>query len=333
MPYNRFNPALGATYRVAPWLAVYAGYAEANRAPTPAELSCAGPQNSCSLANFFVGDPDLKQVVAHTVEAGLRGHVQLTGDARLGYDVGLFHTDSDDDIIFVNSVTLNRAFFANVGQTRRQGLSARADLRAGGITAYIGYTYTDATVQAGYVEAAGSNPDADANGNIEIRPNDELPGVPHNTLKLGLDADLTKAWHAGADGLLQSGQVLFGDEANLTPHLPGFFTLSLHTAYDITPRIQMFANAQNVLDRRYYTYGTFSPTSSIFLAQAPGATNPRSYSLAAPLGFFGGVRVKLLEVRGHQVGPAKTPSFAVALHERRGLCAKALSYRGFTVRG
>ena len=65
------------TYKVTPWLTAYAGYAEANRAPTPAELSCAGPTDSCSLANFFVGDPNLKQVVAHTVEAGLRGTVHF----------------------------------------------------------------------------------------------------------------------------------------------------------------------------------------------------------------------------------------------------------------
>jgi hypothetical protein len=29
----------------------------------------------------------------------------------------------------------------------------------------------------------------------------------------------------------------------------------------------------------------------VFLAQAPNATNPRSYSIAAPIGGFGGVRV------------------------------------------
>ena len=290
--YRRFNPAAGATYRVAPWLAIYAGYAEANRAPTPAELSCAGPQNSCSLANFFVGDPDLKQVVAHTVEAGLRGHVTIGADARLGYDLGLFHTNSDDDIIFVNSPTLNRAFFANVGQTRREGFSVRADLKTGMIRAYAGYTYTQASFQTGYVESGGSNPAADASGNITIRPGDTLPGVPRSTVKFGLDADVTPAWHVGADGQWQSGQELFGDEANLTPRLPGFFVLGLHGSYDVTPHVQVFANAQNVLDRRYYTYGTFSPTSSVYLAQAPTASNPRSYSLAAPVGIFGGVKVK-----------------------------------------
>jgi outer membrane receptor protein involved in Fe transport len=218
--------------------------------------------------------------------------VQLAEDARLGYDIGLFHTDSDDDIIFVNSVTLNRAFFANVGQTRRQGFSARADLKTGPIRAYVNYSYTEASFQTGYVESGGSNPDADANGNISIHPGDTLPGVPRDIVKFGADADAMPSLHVGADGQYQSGQYLFGDEANLTPKLPGFFVLNLHGSYDVTPRVQVFANVQNVLDRRYYTYGTFSPTSSVYLAQAPRATNPRSYSLAAPDGVFGGVRVK-----------------------------------------
>ena len=290
--YARFNPAAGLTETVAPWLTVYAGYAEADRAPTPAELSCAGPQNSCSLANFFVGDPDLKQVVAHTLEAGLRGHFDVVDGARLGYDISLFHTDSDDDIVFINSVTLNRAFFANVGQTRRQGGSARADLKLDRVSAYVAYTYTDATFQTGYVESGGSNPDADANGNITVRPGAELPGVPRSIIKFGVDGSLTAAWNAGLDGQYQSGQYLFGDEANLAPRLPGFFVLNVHTTYNITPQLQAFANVQNVADRHYDTYATFSPTSSVFLAQAPNATNPRSYSLAEPLGFFGGVRFK-----------------------------------------
>jgi iron complex outermembrane recepter protein len=289
--YNRFNPAAGLTWRIAPWLTAYAGYAEANRAPTPAELSCAGPQNSCSLANFFVGDPDLKQVVAHTVEAGLRGHTPLTEDIRLGYDLSLFHTDSDDDIAFINSPRLNRAFFANVGQTRRQGLSARADIKSGLVTAYLAYTYTDATYQSGFTESAGSNPAADANGNITIMPGNQLPGVPRSVFKAGVDVHATEKLTIGADLLNQSGQYLFGDEANLTPRLPGFTTLNLRGLYQVTSHLQLFVDIDNVTDARYYTFGTFSPTNAVFLAQAPGATNPRAYSPAAPIGAFGGVKV------------------------------------------
>jgi iron complex outermembrane recepter protein len=288
--YARFNPAAGLSYRLTPWLTAYAGYAEANRAPTPAELSCAGPADSCSLANFFVGDPDLKQVIAHTVEFGVRGGTSL-GAGRLNYNLGLYRSTLNDDIVFVNSVTLNRAFFTNIGQTRRQGVDASVAYTASRWSAYAAYSYTDATYQTGFVEAAGSNPAADADGNITIQPGDRLPGIPLSQGKLGVTWHVTDAWTVGAVLIAQGSQYLFGDEANLTPQLPGFFTLNLSTSYRLTPHITFFASVDNVTDARYYTYGTFSPTSAVYLAPAPGATDPRSYSPAAPIGGFGGVRV------------------------------------------
>jgi outer membrane receptor protein involved in Fe transport len=66
---------------------------------------------------------------------------------------------------------------------------------------------------------------------------------------------------------------------------------NFYTSYQITPHVQLFGQIQNIGDARYYTYGTFSPTNSVYLSQAPNATNPRSYSPAAPIGGFGGVRV------------------------------------------
>jgi iron complex outermembrane receptor protein len=290
--YNHFNPAAGMTYRVAPWLTAYAGYAVANRAPTPAELSCAGPANSCSLANFFVGDPSLKQVVAHTVEAGMRGAFTPLAGARLSYNLGLFHTNLVDDISFINSVTQGRAFFANVGQTRREGVDLGLQLKTARWLAYLAYSYIAATYQSGFVEASGNNPAADANGDITIRSGDRLPGIPANQLKLGATYRVTDKWTLGAAAIAASGAYLFGDEANLTSPLPGYFTLDLSTTYQLTDHVQLFAWAQNVTDTRYYTFGTFSPTSSVFLAQAPGASNPRSYSPAAPIGGFGGIRIQ-----------------------------------------
>jgi outer membrane receptor protein involved in Fe transport len=289
--FNRLNPAIGATYRFTPWLNAYAGYSESNRAPTPSELSCASPADSCSLANFFTGDPDLKQVVAHTVEAGLRGTWRTAGALSLGYDINLFHTNLDNDIAFENSVTTGRAFFQNVGQTRRQGVDAGFDAKTERWHAYLEYSYTDATYQTSFTESGGSNPDADANGNITILKGDRLPGVPANRLKFGAETHITPAWIIGFDGQYQSGQYLFGDDANLTPRLAGFTTVNLTTSYQLTPHVQIFGRVENIGDARYYTYGTFSPTASVFLVQAPNATNPRSYSPAAPIGGFGGVRV------------------------------------------
>jgi outer membrane receptor protein involved in Fe transport len=289
--YTRFNPSAGVTYRVLPNVTAYASYAEANRAPTPAELSCASAASPCSLANFFVGDPDLKQVVAHTIEAGFRGQFHPWDDATLRWNAAYYHTNLDDDILFVNSPIQGRAFFQNVGSTLRQGVDIGAQLTAGRWTAYAAYSYIDATFQTGFTANSENNPGADAAGNIQVQPGNHLPGIPTHLLKLGVSYNVTDKWTVGATGVAASGQYLFGDEANLQKKLPGYFVLNLNTNYQVTPNIQLFGLVENVLNATYYTYGTFSPTSSVFLAQAPGATNPRSYSPAAPVAGYGGLRV------------------------------------------
>src|SRR5205085_11678106 len=70
--YGRLNAAAGLSYALTPRLSVYGGYAQANRAPTPAEFSCAAAETPCSLTNFFVADPALKQVTGQNIEVGLR---------------------------------------------------------------------------------------------------------------------------------------------------------------------------------------------------------------------------------------------------------------------
>jgi outer membrane receptor protein involved in Fe transport len=84
---------------------------------------------------------------------------------------------------------------------------------------------------------------------------------------------------------------LFGDEANLEPKTTPYVVLNANTSYQVTPKVQLFALVQNLFNTNYVTYGTFSPTNTIPIAQAPGATNTRSLSPAAPLAVYGGVRI------------------------------------------
>jgi outer membrane receptor protein involved in Fe transport len=289
--YNHFNPAVGATWKALSWMTLYASYSEANRAPTPAELSCANAASPCSLANFFVGDPDLKQVVAHTFEAGLRGDFAPLPGTKMSWNLGLYRTNLNDDILFVESPIQGRAFFQNVGSTRRQGVDVGMRLTTPRWQAWANFAYVDATFQSPFTEASPNNPAADPNGNIQIQPGNRLPGIPPYQVKLGVAYKVTDAWTVGANAVGASGQFLFGDEANLTPKLPAYFVLNLTTNYQVNRNLQLFANVVNVTDTKYYAFGTFSPTSSVFIAQAPGATNPRSYSPAAPVGAFGGIRV------------------------------------------
>jgi outer membrane receptor protein involved in Fe transport len=72
--FNRFNPSFGATYQLNDSMIVYGNYSESNRAPSPSALTCAEPEHPCAYPNAFLADPPLDDVVARTLEAGLRGN-------------------------------------------------------------------------------------------------------------------------------------------------------------------------------------------------------------------------------------------------------------------
>jgi outer membrane receptor protein involved in Fe transport len=289
--FDRFNPSAGATYKLMPGLSAYAGYAEANRAPTPAELTCANPLQPCSLTNFFVGDPNLKQVVARTVEAGLRGQVER--DARtLAWHAGVFRTDSDDDIQFVASPTVGRDFFQNVGTTRRQGFEVGARLRVGWLSSFVDYTYTNATFQSALTVDAGSNPQGDAAGLLHVRPGNHLPGVPDHVVKFGAGAEVVPGWTVGVTGRAASGQYLIGDPSNQNARTASYVVLNLNTEWRVTDHVTVFGLIQNLTDAHYATFGTFSPVGADTpILQVPGASNPRALSPGAPIGGFAGLRV------------------------------------------
>ncbi len=114
--YQRVNPMVGATYSFLPELTVYGNYSEANRAPTALENGCSDRLHPCMIDNFLVSDPPLKQVVARTVEIGLRGYHDIGPDrGRLDWRLGLFRTNNSDDIISLPSdIIQGRGYFANM---------------------------------------------------------------------------------------------------------------------------------------------------------------------------------------------------------------------------
>jgi outer membrane receptor protein involved in Fe transport len=294
--FSHVNPAIGATYDIAPALTLYGGFSVANAAPTPAELSCASPEDSCSLANFLSGDPDLKQIVSRTLEFGLRGATVGPGGSVLSYNADYYNSTTNDDIEFLQSPfnPIGSGYFSNVGNVLRSGFDIGATLDAAGWQVYASYSRTNATFGSSYIEQS-NNPDADANGNITVQKGDHLPGIPENLFKFGASYDVTRNWTIGFSATAQTSTFLYGDEANLTKPLPGYFTADITTSYQLTPRMQLFGSVDNVTDTKYYEYGTFSPTGlagGVYVAQAPNYSNPRSYSIAAPVAAVGGVKVR-----------------------------------------
>src|ERR1700733_102554 len=172
--YTRFNPIIGGTYKITPELTAYASYSEANRAPTPLEPGCANPAQPCIIASFLVSDPPLKQVVSHSVEAGLRGTKEMN-IGTLGWKLGVFRADNTDDILAIPSpVVQGFGYFQNVGSTRRQGVEAEATLRAGRLQVTGSYTYLDARFLDS-LQVGSNSPFADDDGNIQISPGNRIP--------------------------------------------------------------------------------------------------------------------------------------------------------------
>jgi outer membrane receptor protein involved in Fe transport len=213
-----------------------------------------------------------------------------------GYDGDYYNSTTNDDVEFLQSPfnPIGSGYFSNVGNVLRAGFDLGAHLDAPGWHVYASYSRTNATFGTSFIEQS-NNPDADANGNITVEKGDHLPGIPENLFKFGADYDVTRQWTVGFTANAESATFLYGDEANLTAPLPGYFTADINTSYQITPLVQVFASVENVTDTKYYEYGTFSPTGlggGVYVAQAPDYSNPRSYSIAAPIGGIGGVRLR-----------------------------------------
>lgn len=291
--FTRFNPAAGATYSFAPGVGAYLGYSESNRVPTAAELSCADPQRPCTLTNFFLSDPALKQVVGRTWEAGLRGgNAHPFEGTRLDWSLGLFRTDLSDDILNVASGVRGRGYFVNAGDTRRQGLEAGTRLTGKGWSVFADYAYVRATFESDLVLNSPDNPNRDrTTGSVQAHPGDSLPGIPAHRIKLGGSYKLTDAWTLGGTLNAFSGQTYRGDPSGSAGTLKGYTTLDANTSYQVTDTVQIFGTAQNITNAHYSTFGTFGGVREVPLAEAPGASNPRFVSAAAPRAVYGGVRV------------------------------------------
>ncbi|ANE54967.1 MULTISPECIES: TonB-dependent receptor [Methylomonas] len=295
--FDRFNPAAGFTYAVMPELTLFGNYSESSRVPTPMELSCANPNDPCRLPNAFVSDPPLKQVVANTFETGLRGRLKNLLPGYLDWNLALFRTINNDDIIFKSTggVGSNLGYFDNVGSTLRQGVEL--GLNGNFYERWrwsTHYTYIDASFETGFLSSSPNNPMADGNGDIVVQPGDKLPGIPAHQFKFSTDFDIVSAWTLGMDMNYNSSQYLRGDEANLTAKLPAFVVFNLRSEYRFNPNVTLFGRVTNLFDRDYANFGTWGNTGDVLDGLGlPGDQQSRFVGVGAPRAAWIGIRLTL----------------------------------------
>jgi iron complex outermembrane receptor protein len=290
--FSRLDPSVGAVYRVGSGASIYGQYAEANRAPTPLELGCSDPAKPCLLQNALVADPPLKQVAAHSWEAGVRGSPRL-GRARLDWRISVFRTDLSDDILALASPIQGRGYYANVPGTRREGVEAQVDIRRDGALVYLGFSHIEATYRFAGALPSPNNPSADPSGDVHVVPGSHIGGSPENRFKAGLVLEPSSRMTFGADIVAVGAQWLVGDEANRNPKLEGYWTADIHAAYALPAGFEIFGRIDNLFDRRFSTFGTYFSPDGVALIMPPVLPpnpDPRAFTLAPPRAFTIGLR-------------------------------------------
>jgi iron complex outermembrane receptor protein len=294
--YTHTNPQAGLTYKLGDGVTAFGGYSQSNRAPTALELDCADPVKPCLLENSLVSDPPLKQVVANNYEIGLRGSNTIMFGAsnigRLNWNVALYRTDSDDDIIALASVIQGRGYYTNVPATRRQGLEIGADYVWDALTGFANYSFVDATYRFDGALASPNNPAADGAGNIAVHSGNRLPAIPRHQIKVGADYQVTPQWIVGGDVEYFGSQYLVGDGSNANAKLTPYVVANIRTSYQLTDTIEIFGHINNLLDRRYASYGTYFDTVGVGQPITDRLSDPRTLTIGQPRSFAGGMKVK-----------------------------------------
>jgi outer membrane receptor protein involved in Fe transport len=291
--FARFNPSLGLTYSINESLGFFGSYSESNRAPTPSELTCSNPARPCALPNSFLSDPPLDDVVAKTIEAGLRGQFAN----NVNWSVVLFRTLNKDDIVFMpveedeSEGRLAAGVFDNVDETKRQGLEISLSGEVDKLSWFTHYSYLEATYESSFDVYSPNHPNGDAIYTVES--GDYLPGIPKHNLKVGMDYEFTPKFTLGFDAAYFSEQYYLGDESNDAEKIAGYTVVNLHGRYSVNKNVEFFAKVDNLFDRDYASFGLFGEADESPITEARGYDDSRFVGAGAPRAGWIGVKVSM----------------------------------------
>ena len=307
--YSRFDPSIGLTFNPTRKLTVYAVFDQGTRVPTPMELTCANPSAPCTLPNAFSSDPPLKAVIAKNFEIGARG----TLGRDLSFTASIFRTNIENDIQFVaaGGGAVSSGYFVNVGQTRRQGVSLGLKGHSGAFGFSLHYSYVAATFQSPLILNSPNNStaapiDCATCTDIRVRPGDRIPGIPQNILKARATYTFGRLL-LGLDLIGQTDIYARGDENNqdINGPVPGFVLINLDAHYRLSSHWDVFARIDNVLDRRYYTFGILGENEltgpgNTFDTTGLTWTNAQFRTVGAPIGAWVGVKYSVGGANGRE---------------------------------
>lgn len=158
---------------------------------------------------------------------------------------------------------MGAGFFANVGETRREGGELTLSLTTGPVDWRVAYCYTRATFASPYQFASDTNSsavDTDGDGvrdTVFVKAGARMPGIPAHTLKLQGDWRVIRDLSAGASVVCSSGTYARGDENNQDANgmVPGYAVVELEASYVFLKGLRLSVKIDNLFNARYSDFG------------------------------------------------------------------------------
>jgi iron complex outermembrane receptor protein len=243
--YSNTTPLLGALYKLAPTLNLYASAARGFETPTLNELFYSG---SGGGFNFHLAP-------AHSKHLELGAKAILGADTRA--DLAIFQVKTTDELV-VDVSSGGRTSYRNGGRTLRQGAELSIDTKwAYGFSGRLAAT----ELRAVYDEAFTG-----------VQKGSRLPGVPNANL-FGELAWRENAGHFGAALEAVASSRIYADDANADIPAPGYSVLNLRV--DALQRLgnwrfKQFARLNNFTDRQYVGSVIVGDANKRYYEAAPG---------------------------------------------------------------
>ncbi|WP_347557820.1 TonB-dependent hemoglobin/transferrin/lactoferrin family receptor [Robbsia sp. KACC 23696] len=240
---NALSPRVALLYEVTPAIVPYVQYARGFRAPSAFQVnSYYNPVGSYGLYYQQIGNPNLKPETSNSLEAGLRGKLDLNaGTVRYSAAAfyGRYQNFIDTKVVGGSVTSATNPYtvqYVNYARAVIRGVEGKASLDLkngftfkGGFAAIKGYRQTDG-VSSG------------------------LDTVPPFSAVFGLNYDNGRQWFGGADMIYNARKSKSAMSSSAYFSTPSYFLVDLHAGYRFGRHATLTVGIENLLNRKYWAW-------------------------------------------------------------------------------
>ncbi len=212
---EKFSPRFGAIYKPQENISIYASYAKSFLPRSGDQFLTLNPTNANLTPETF-----------ENYEIGVKW--DLT--PALSLTTALFRLDRDDQ-----SILLDNQGNTTLSGSRTKGIEVQL----------VGKLTEDWQINAGYSYLDGQQRNAATTGGQDLR----LFQVPEHMISLWTKYDFTEKFGAGAGVTHQSSQFATNDNS---VRIPAFTRVDAALYYDVSEKVQVQLNIENLFDETYY---------------------------------------------------------------------------------